>query len=41
MKKFDKFIPNLRFTYESNERDISFLDLMATLSEQKWKTKYI
>ena len=38
MKKFNDFTPNLRFKYESNEKDISFLflDLVVTLLES-WK----
>ena len=32
MEKFINFTPNLRFTYKSNEKDISFLGLIVTLS---------
>ena len=38
MEKFNNFTPNLRFTYESNKKSISFLDFIITLSEQKLKT---
>ena len=38
MEKFNDFTPNLRFTYESSEKRISFLDLIMTVSEQKLKT---
>ena len=38
MEKFNNFTPNLRFTYESSEKSISFLDLIITVSEQKLKT---
>ena len=38
MEKFNNFTPNLRFTYESNEKSTSFLDLIITVSEQKLKT---
>ena len=38
MEKFNNFTPNLRFTYESCEKSISFLDLIITVSEQKLKT---
>ena len=38
MEKFNNFTPNLRFTYESSKKSISFLDLIITLSEQKLKT---
>ena len=31
MEKFNKFTPNLRFTYESREKSISFLDLIITV----------
>ena len=38
MEKFNNFTPNLRFRYESNEKRVSFLDLIITVSEQKLKT---
>ena len=38
MKRFNNFTPNLRFTYESSEKSILFLDLIITVSEQKLKT---
>ena len=38
MEKFNNFTPNLRFTYESSEKTISFLDLIITVSERKLKT---
>ena len=38
MEKVNNFTPNLRFTYESSEKSISFLDLVITVSEQKLKT---
>ena len=38
LKKFNNFTPNLRFTYESSEKGILFLDLIITESEQKLKT---
>ena len=38
MEKFNNFTPNLWFTYESDEKDISFRDLVVTLSEGKLKT---
>ena len=34
MEKFNNFIPNMRFTYESSEKGISFFDLIITVSEQ-------
>ena len=38
MEKFNNFTPNLRFTYESSEKSISFFDLIIIVSEQKLKT---
>ena len=38
MEKLNNFTLNLRFTYESSEKSISFLDLIITLSERKLKT---
>ena len=38
IEKFNNFTPNLRFTYESSEKSISFFDLIITVSEQKLKT---
>ena len=38
MEKFNNFTPNLRFTYESSEKSISFPDLIITVSERKLKT---
>ena len=38
MEKFNNCTPNLRFTYESSEKSISFLDLIITVLEQKLKT---
>ena len=39
LKKFtEKFTPNLRFTCESSEKSISFLDVIITASEEKLKT---
>ena len=38
MEKFNNFTPHLKFTYESSEKNISFLDLIITVSEQKLKT---
>ena len=38
MEKFNDFTANLRFAYESSEKNISFLDLVITVSEQKLKT---
>ena len=38
MEKFNNFTPNLRFTYESSEKGISFLDFIITASKQKLKT---
>ena len=38
MEKFNDFTPNMRFTYESTEKSISFFDLIVTVSEQKLKT---
>ena len=32
------FTPNLRFTYDSSEKSMSFLDLIITVSERKLKT---
>ena len=37
-EEFNNFIPNLRFMYESSEKNISFLDLIITISERKLKT---
>ena len=39
MDKFNNFTPNLRFTYESNEKSISFLELVITVSEKELKTR--
>ena len=42
MEKFNNFTSNHRFTYESSEKCISFLDLIITVSERKFKpTLYI
>ena len=38
MEKFNNFTPKLRFTYESSEKSVSFLDLIITVSEGKLKT---
>ena len=38
MEKFNNFTPHLKFTNESSEKNISFLDLIITVSEQKLKT---
>ena len=38
MENINDFTPNLRFTYESSEKSISFLELIITISEQKLKT---
>ena len=38
VEKLNNFTPNLRFTYETSEKNISFLDLIITVSEQKLKT---
>ena len=38
MEKFNNFTPNLRFTYASSEKSISFFDLIITVSERKLKT---
>ena len=38
MEKFNNFTPYLRFTYESREKSISFLDHIIIVSEQKLKT---
>ena len=37
-EKFNNFTPNLRFTCESSEKSISFLDVIITASEEKLKT---
>ena len=38
MEKFNNFTPHLKFTYDSSEKSISFLDLIITVSERKLKT---
>ena len=38
MEKFNNFTPNLRFTYKSSEKNISFPDLIITASQRKLKT---
>ena len=38
MGKFNNLAPNITLTYKSNEKRISFLDLIITLSERKLKT---
>ena len=38
MEKFNNFTLNLRFTCVSNEKSISFLDVIITASEEKLKT---
>ena len=38
MEKFNNFTPNLRFTFESSEKSISFLDLIITVSDRELKT---
>ena len=35
ISSFNSFTPNLKFTYESSKKDISFLDLKASLSKNK------
>ena len=39
-EKFNNFTLNLRFTYESSEKSISFLDLIITVPERKLKTTF-
>ena len=39
MEKFNNFTPNPRFTYESSEKGISFLDHIITVSEQELKIR--
>ena len=38
MSGFDSFNPNLKFTYESSKKDISFLDLKVSLTKGKLST---
>ena len=38
MSSFNSFTPNLKFTYESSKKDISFLDLKVSLSKNKLST---
>ena len=38
MSSFDSFTPNLKFTYESSKKDISFLDLKVSLAKGKLST---
>ena len=38
MSSFNSFTPNLKFTYESNKKDISFLDLKVSLTKDKLGT---
>ena len=38
MSSFDSFTPNLKFTYESSKKDISFLDLKVSLTKGKLST---
>ena len=35
MSSFNSFTPNLKFTYESSKKDISFLDLKVSLNKNK------
>ena len=38
MSSFNSFTPNLKFTYKSSKKDISFLDLKVSLSKSKLST---
>ena len=38
MSSFDSFTPNLKFTYESSKKDISFLYLKVSLTKGKLST---
>ena len=38
MSSFNSFTPNLKFTYESSKKDISFLDLKVSLTKGKLST---
>ena len=38
ISSFDSFTPNLKFTYESSKKDISFLDLKVSLTNGKLST---
>ena len=38
MSSFNSFTPNLKFTYESSKKDISFVDLKVSLSKNKLST---
>ena len=40
MSSFNSFFPNLKFTYESSKKDISFLDLQFSLSKNKLSTDF-
>ena len=40
MSSFNSFFPNLKFTYESSKKDISFLDLKFSLSKNKLSTDF-
>ena len=43
MSSFNSFTPNLKFTYESSEKDISFFDLkssLVSLSFNKYRLAY-
>ena len=38
MSSFNSFTPNLKFTYDSTKKDISFLDLKVSLTKDKLST---
>ena len=38
MSSFDSFTPNVKFTYDSSKKDISFLDLKVSLTKGKLST---
>ena len=38
LSSFNSFTPNLKFTYESSKKDISFLDLKVSLTKGKLST---
>ena len=39
MTKFNSYHPNIKFTYESNKENITFLDLTVSLSGNKLTTE--
>ena len=40
MKEFNNYHPNIKFTYELNKENITFLDLNVSLSENKSSAEF-